>query len=137
MEQGGWACFCIHEIRPVAPSSGHYILKTDADKLFGYTRDKNVWVATYTEAMIYYCQWSTAQVNSEYSDGKVLVTLTDKEDDEVFNAALTVKVSVPSTWSAASYNGTALTVYENEDGSHYVLVDLVPDRGTAEITKAN
>ena len=135
--QGGWACFCIHEIRPVAPSSGHYILKTDADKLFGYTRDKNVWVATYSEAMTYYCQWSTAEVSSEYRDGKVLVTLTDKEDDELFNMAMTVKVSVPPTWSTASHNGTALTVYENEDGTHYVLVDLVPDQGTAEITKGN
>ena len=50
---------------------------------------------------------------------------------------MTVKVSVPGTWDTASHNGTALTVYENEDGTHYVLVDLVPDQGTAEIIKVN
>ena len=137
IEQGGWACFCIHEIYDTAPSGGHYILTADADALFGYTADKSVWVATYTEAMTYYCQWSTAEVSSEYRGGKVLVTLTDREDDELFNMAMTVKVSVPPTWSTASHNGTALTVYENEDGTHYVLVDLVPDQGTAEITKGN
>ena len=38
---------------------------------------------------------------SSYTNGKVKVTLTDSENDETFNMALTVKVNVPGTWESA------------------------------------
>ena len=135
IEQGGWACFCIHEIRD--DKQGHYILKNDADALFAYVGDKNVWVATYTEAMLYYCEWSTASVSCEYRNGSVFVTLTDEERDDVFDMALTVKVSVPNTWNNASYNGETVEVQVNEDGSRYVYVNVVPDSGEIEIEKVD
>lgn len=135
IEQGGWACFCIHEIRNDA--AGHYILVDDADALFGYVKDKNVWVATYTEAMLYYSEWSTAKVSSEYRDGKIYVTLTDGERDDVYDMALTVKVSVPDSWNTVEYNDELIEVLENEDGTRYVYVDVVPDRGEVEISKVD
>ena len=138
IDQGGWACFCIHEIRPTvsADNPTHFILNEDADALFGYVQDKNVWVATYSEALSYYCQWSTSEVSTSYRDGAVYITLTDGEDNEVYASALTVKVAVPNTWTEAECMGQRLAVYENEDGSHYVLVDTVPDGGELCITKA-
>ncbi len=131
--QNGWACYCIHNIAKVTNHSGHYIHTDDADALFAYTADKNVWVATYTDASTYYMEWSTATVTTAYENGKITVTLTDKEDNELFNAALTVKVAVPSIWDSATVNGEALEIHKNADGTSYVYVNIVPDTGAVSV----
>ena len=135
VDKGGLATFCIHNIfATVADHTDHKITEADAEELFVYAIEKNVWVAEFTDAVMYYSEWSTANVSSEYSDGKVKVTLTDGEDDEIYNMALTVKVNVPATWNSANCNGEFLEVYINEDGSRYVYVNIVPDSGVVEIT---
>ena len=130
----GWATFCIHKITPTA-SSGHYILQSDAEDLFAHAASKNVWIANYTEAALYYAEWASAKVSASYEDGKISVTLTDDEDNTVYNEELTVKVYVPATWSAAEINGETLTVHTDETGS-YVYADVLPDSGTVEIIGA-
>lgn len=133
----GWAGFCIHDIRPSSASSspnGHRITEDQAEALFAYAAGKNIWVATYTAASMYYAEWSTATVSSVYENGTVKVTLTDKEDDEIFTEALTVKVSVPATWTSAIYGSEILEVHRNSDGSAYVYVNIVPDIGVVSIS---
>ena len=130
---GGWAGFCIHDIYETESSSGHNITYAQAEKLFKYAAEKNIWVATYTAAALYYSEWSTASVTSSYEDGSVKVTLTDAERDDVYNEALTIKVSVPATWESAEVGGKTLEVYSNADGSAYVYVNIVPDSGTVTI----
>ena len=51
--------------------------------------------------------------------------------------ALTVKVSVPDSWNTVEYNDELIEVLENEDGTRYVYVDVVPDRGEVEISKVD
>ena len=63
------------------------------------------------------------------------VTLTDSEDNTVYDEALTVKVYVPATWEAASMNGEALTVEKDAFGS-FVYANIVPDSGVQEIVAA-
>ena len=63
------------------------------------------------------------------------VTLTDDEDNTVYDEELTVKVYVPATWSAASVNGESLTVHTDDYGS-FVYLNAVPDSGTQEIVCA-
>ena len=133
IEQNGWAPFCIHNIADVNNHNGHYIDDNDAEALFAYTADKNVWVATYTDASNYYIEWSTSTVTTAYEDGKITVTLTDREDDELFRDELTVKVAVPSVWDSATVNGEALEIHVNADGSSYVYLNIVPDTGAVEI----
>ena len=133
----GWAGFCLHDIMPASATSspnGHFITEDQADKLFAYASEKNIWVATYTAASMYYAEWSTASVSSVYENGAVKVTLTDNENDEIFTEALTVKVSVPATWESAEANGETLTVNKNLDGSAYVYVNIVPDTGAVTIS---
>ena len=130
----GWATYCIHKITPTA-SSGHYILESDAEMLFSYAASKNVWIANYTEAALYYAEWASAKVNASYEDGKINVTLTDGEDNTVYNEELTVKVYVPATWASASMNGESLTVHTDNSGS-YVYANILPDSGTQEIIGA-
>lgn len=135
LEMGGWACFCIHKIAPEF-TSGHYILESQAKRLFYYTEDlgDDVWVASFTDAMLYYTEWSTAKVSATYGKGKVSVTLVDEEPhNDVYNFPLTVKVTVPEQWVSARLDTEELDVKIDKDGSSYVLVNIVPDSGTVEI----
>ena len=131
LAKGGWACYCIHNI--LASPSGHYIYQDDAEALFAYTADKNIWVATFTEALMYYAQWSTATVNAEYRDGSIFVSVTDKENDDVFDQPMTVKVSVPASWTEVYCDGESLEIHSDSNGGSYVYVTVVPDSGEVEV----
>ena len=136
IKQNGLAAYCIHNIIPNPTShSGHNISEADAEALYSYAASKNVWIATFTDAVMYYSEWSTANVNVAYADEKVKVTLTDSEKDDVYNIALTVKVNVPALWESAKVGSDELTVHRNADGTSYVYVNIVPDSGTVEITE--
>ena len=132
----GWATFCIHQITEAA-ASGHYILEKDAEELFAYAASENVWIANYTEAFLYYTQWASAEVSFVYDNDTIRVTLTDDEDNSVYNESLTVKVTVPANWAAAEANGETYEVMVDEDGTCYVLIDILPDSGTVTLNAKN
>ena len=136
IRKGGWACYCIHAMSKPEEASGHYIYESDAEELFKYSDDKNVWVATFTDAMLYYLEWSTATAKAEFENGVVKVTLKDKEPDELFNMPLTVKVTVPSAWKGAVCDGETLEAYTDDNGNKCVYVNIVPGSGPVEITEA-
>lgn len=137
LEMGGWACFCIHQIT-ASQSSAHHILQSQARQLFKYTEDLggDVWVATFTDAMLYFSEWSTAKVKAEYSNRTLSVKVTDEEIDSVYNMPLTVKVTVPSSWSGAKAGNESLTVHTDENGDKFVYVNAVPDGAAVQIVKA-
>ena len=137
MNMGGWACFCIHKMTRTPDSVYHYILQSQADQLFGYTDSlgKDVWVAPYTDALLYFSEWSTASVDAKYNNGKITVSITDKEHDEVYNMPLTVKVTVPDGWSEAKVGNEVITV-NKENNQSFVYVNVVPDADPVEITQA-
>ena len=133
-EMGGWAMFCIHAIEVAGESQGNWVIPQDkAEQLFAYTKDKNIWVATGSEALSYYVEWATAKVDAKYdiTTNKIAVTLTDEEEaNDVFNTALTIKVSVPFLWESVKHGNKTLEIRTDADGSKYVYVDIVPDTGT-------
>ena len=138
---GGWASFCIHAMTEnvaVEGQGGHKITWAQAEDLFSYAAGKGneLWIATQTDATLYYHQWSTSTVSSSYdaATGKVSVSLTDEENDEIYDMALTVKVAVPATWQTARVGDTELKVEHSERGGAYVLVDVLPET-TVEITE--
>ena len=139
LDEGGWACFCIHNISP-QPMNGHYILESQAEQLFAYTQSlgRDIWVANFTEAMLYYCEWSTAEVTSTYENDKITVVLTDEESkNEIYNVPLTVKITVPESWTSAKAGEQTLSVSVDADGNRFVYVDIVPDSGAVEIVAAS
>lgn len=130
---GGWAMFCIHEIDSSPNNPKWWISEDKAEQLFAYTADKNIWVATFSEAITYYLEWASAKVDAKYdsASNKISVSVTDGEDDnDIFNTALTVKVSVPVMWDSAKCGSKMLDVHVNDDGSKFVYVDVVPDTDT-------
>jgi len=134
--RNGLATYCIHKITPTT-SPSHHILESQAEALFSYTADKNIWVATFTDAMLYYFEWSTADVSAVFEDNAIKVTLTDKEENnELFNMPLTVRTTVPEDWSGAVCNGEALEIHKNGDDAPYVYVNIVPDTEPVIITQA-
>ena len=136
IDLNGWACFCIHMMIEKESANGHNITEAQAEKLFKYALDNNVWVATNTDAILYFSEWSTSSVSAEYTDGKINVTLTDNERDDVYNMALTVKVSVPDNWQSATDGADTYEVLKDSNGVSYVLVDIVPDSGVVTLCSA-
>lgn len=134
ISKGGWASFCIHAMTEKTDDDSqgaHNITWTQAEELFKYASDKGdeLWIATQTDATMYYHQWSTSTVSTSYDSatGKISVTLTDEENDELYTMPLTVKVMVPGIWSGASLGGEELVVREDASGARYVYVDVAPE----------
>lgn len=146
VETGGWACFCFHNIVFDNEDSNlkWRVYESQADAMFAYVQqlsdEGKLWIANYTEAQIYCNEWSTATVNTVLSsDTSVTVSITDNEDDGIYNMPLTVKVPVPKSWTTAqctSEDATeVLELHENEDGTKFVYVDAVPDGPEVVITE--
>lgn len=133
-KNGGWASFCIHAMTEDVSEDGqgkHKISWEQADALFGYACSKgdDLWIATQTDATMYYHQWSTFTVTASYNaeNETISVSLTDKENDEVYDMPLTVRVNVPSNWASATVNGETLSIRIDDDGKCFVLVDVAPE----------
>ena len=129
-ENGDWACFCIHVIKEDASTSrsGHYIYQSQADALFGYadSLSDELWIASYTDAAIYYNQWSTATVDAKtYLDEYVTLSLTLGEASQIYDMEMTVKVSIPNDWNSAKVGERELEILEDDSGK-YVLADIAP-----------
>ncbi|MBQ3017307.1 MAG: DUF4886 domain-containing protein [Clostridia bacterium] len=137
LDINGWACFCIHLMLENESANGHNITEAQAEMLFKYALERNIWIATNTEATLYFSEWATAELETEFENGEIRITLTDGERDDVYNVALTVKVSVPDSWSVAVCGTEAYEVIKAEDGTSYVLIDIVPDSGTVTLTQGN
>jgi hypothetical protein len=139
---GGWSSFCIHAMTEDINEDGqggHKITWEQAEALFQYAVGKgdDLWIATQTEATIYYHEWSSSKVTASYdSDGsKISVSLTDNEDDEIYDMALTVKVAVPGNWSSASVDGKDVAIRTDSDGSCFVYVDVAPETTVSIVGK--
>ena len=129
--KGVWVSYCIHNILSLEAASGNYILEEHAERLFSHAASygDELWIANYTDATKYYHEWSSAVVTDSYdaASGTITVSLTDSERDDIYDMALTVKVTVPATWRTATVGDQTLEVRTAENGSTFVYVDIVPE----------
>jgi len=126
---GGWATFCIHEIRPDDYTGGdHHIYESQAKALFSYANayGSDAWITSYNEAAKYYMLWGRSTVSSKLYDNSVItVSLDSDATDERLNTALTVRVEIPESWAGAELLGEDLEILSDE-GGRFVYVDLCP-----------
>ena len=137
-ESGGWALLMLHRIyEDDTPGVDHVIhTKLSATReLFEYTDRDDVWVTTFTEATKYYSEWATSTVSTKTVDGVIILTVTDTENNEIYDEALTVKVTVPESWEFCIANGEEIKVQTAENGESFILFDVVPDSGDVQITR--
>ncbi|MBR7117121.1 MAG: leucine-rich repeat domain-containing protein [Clostridia bacterium] len=129
-----WVSYCIHAITDTLDeegSGGHKITKVQGEALFKHAVDygDKVWIANYTDAALYYHEWSSAKTTSSYNaeTGELTVSLTDNERDDIYDMPLTVKAYVPATWAEAECGDLTLKVNTEASGRRYVLVDVAPE----------
>ena len=140
VENNGWACFCIHNIVDDtydATRSGHFIYKSQADELFAYAErlgDK-IWCATFSDAMIYHNEWSSATVNAiAYKNEYIDLTFTHEEIGDCYDMELTIRVNVLDSWDSAEVDGVTYEINIDKDtGERFILVDVAPGE-TVRIT---
>ena len=129
IETGGWASFCIHEIRPdTYKGSDHHIYESQAKALFSYANSygSDAWITSYNDAAKYYMEWGKTTVSSTLYDNKVIaVELETDITDARLDMELTVKIDIPESWAGATLGGEKLHILSDENGS-YVLVDILP-----------
>ena len=126
---GGWASFCIHEIRPDNYTGrDHHIYESQAKQLFAYANayGDDAWIASYNDAAKYYVEWSKSTVSSKiYDNSTIAVALETDLTDARYDMALTVRVEIPESWAGAKLDGASLEMLSDEQG-RYVYVDLLP-----------
>jgi hypothetical protein len=144
MQYGAWASLGFHSIvADSAKATGYNVYDSQVLALMDYVQplveSGDLWLPGFDEAAKYYFEWSSAELKATaYGSSRIDVTLTDGEEDERFDEALTVKVTVPSTWTSCTADrGSStenLTVNTAEDGAKFVYVNIVPGSGTVVLT---
>ncbi|MBR2930104.1 MAG: leucine-rich repeat protein [Clostridia bacterium] len=136
VERKGWVSYCIHAITETLNSAvenqgGHMITFGQGEELFKHAVEygDELWIAQYSDATMYYHEWSTSKVTHSYdaATGRITVSLTDNENDEIYTMPLTIKVKVPATWASATDGTNTYEIRKNSDGSAYVYVDVKPE----------
>lgn len=125
---GGWAVYLFHTVTLEGQEPNQYsVYQEQLEALIDYTASygDRVWVATYTDAQIYYNQWSSAKVTATRGEDVIKLNLTHGEKGEGYDMAMTVRLNVSDEWNAVTVNGERLNVI-HENGESYVLVDVTP-----------
>jgi len=144
IQYGSWASLGFHSVvADNVQGSGYQVYDSQVLALMDYVQplveSGDLWLPGFDEAAKYYFEWSSAELKATaYGDSRIDVTLTDGEEDERFDEALTVKVTVPAEWtSCTADHGSStetLTVRTAEDGAKFVYVNIVPGSGTVVLT---
>ena len=136
MQFGQWGSIAFHSVvSDSSTATGYAVYDKQVMALMDYiqplTESGDLWLASFADAAKYYFEWSSASVSAtQYDDTHIEVSLTDKETDERFDEPLTVKLTIPSSWTSAKLTTggktTTLKIHTASDGSHFVYANIVP-----------
>ena len=131
---GTWYCTHYHSIGGSSATLPSYLALIQ-----GYINEGKVWATTFMQAAQYGQERDTATVTVRSADGNMIVfSVTDRMNDILFDQALTIKIKVDGTWSAARayQNGHEVSARVVTVGTDtYLLVDAVPDRGDVTVVR--
>ena len=154
-QNGGWVVTMNHAIQSTNDGLNPGSIVIDRAMFEHFVKDyvaPNVeagllWNGFFSEVAQYITEYNSATLSCKsYEDGVILIDLTDEEDDALYDYALTIDVPVDNTWSGATFTYTtrdgnriteSVTVQTAEDNSRFIRIQLVPDCGTATLTRAN
>ena len=148
---GLWTVECHHDLS-VSKATPQF--STDINAVLvklDYFITKNVWCASFTQAIQYLRESHTAYVNSmSATDTSISLEVTDTLDDTMFQFPLTLEMELPSGWTnvTVTQNGVNIPVVDPsaykpnmaEDMACTIIngtlyFDAVPDGGVVTITK--
>jgi len=148
---GGWVVNLYHHIGDVASGSmtmsKEYYRYVIENYIMPHINSGKLWSAFFDEAGRYVAEYNNATLDQKFYGDKsrIEITLTDTLDDALYDYPLTIDVTLPEDWGwdvvllthydaeGESYEETC-TILTADDGSHYVRLNLVPDRGVATLT---
>ena len=154
-KSGGWVVTMNHAIQSTNSGLGEGSMTIDRAMFEHVVKNYIVpnvqagllWNGFFSEVAQYIAEYNASTMTCKsYEDGVILIDLTDTLDDTLYDYALTIDVPVDETWTTATFtytgrDGSAVTqqlaISTATDGSHYVRVQLVPDCGTATLTRGN
>lgn len=97
--------------------------KAEANMRAMAAQKDRLWIARFDDVMKYGQERDTATVKSKLKGDTIVVSVSDRMDDKLFDYPLTVKVRLPDAWKSVK-GGRFVT----HDGKPYALVDIIPDR---------
>ena len=125
-QYGGWVVLLYHYVKPpydtVLPKLEFYQANR-AKFWFGLFGD----VARYGQER----DTSTLAIKESVAD-RIILSLTDRMDDRLYDFPLTVKIRLPDSWQGVSAQQAGKAVTSRivmHEGARHALVDAVPDKG--------
>ncbi|MFC1698703.1 dockerin type I domain-containing protein, partial [Candidatus Omnitrophota bacterium] len=101
--------------------------------------ENDLWTGTFREVVLYGQERDTANVTVRQAGAsQIRLSVTDRQDDRLFDYPLTVKVRLDSSWNNlyASQDSRQIDArLVTHGGARYALVNVVPDRGEAILSK--
>jgi peptidoglycan/xylan/chitin deacetylase (PgdA/CDA1 family) len=107
---------------------------------FEYIQSKNdkLWVATFADATKYMRERMNATVNTKQNGDQITIDLTHSLDKEMYNLPLTLRTYVGDDWQQVQMkqgDKTELLTTRKDDRGSFVMYQLQPNAGTAELVK--
>ncbi len=96
---GAWLVLVFHGVEGIGWEA---IPKERYAKYFDYIKGKedNLWVATFQDAYKYVRERMNTTIKSQSSSQKIIVTLSDSLNTNIYNLPVTLKTIVPSSWKS-------------------------------------
>jgi len=106
---------------------------------FAYIKqhDDKVWIATFADVTKYMRERMHATVKGKETGNKIMVDLTHSLDKSMYDIPLTLRTYVPADWKEVQVKQgekTQTISSSTNDKGTFVLYQLQPNKGTAELT---
>lgn len=129
-----WLVLVFHGIDGIGwePRTG-----AELEEYFNYMKEKenHLWIATFAEVTKYLRERKNAVISSKLQGDSILVNISTELDPEVYDASLTLKTYVPSSWKTVEIsqetgqeNVPTLRIHKDTMG-FYVLYSVMPGSG--------
>lgn len=99
--------------------------------------DDKVWIATFADVTKYMRERMHATIKAKETDDKIIVDLTHSLDKHMYDIPLTLRTYVPAEWKQVQVrqgDKTQTVSSSVNDQGTFVLYQLQPNKGTAELT---
>ena len=132
-----WLVLVIHGIDGIGWEA---LNSNEVQEYFSYIKSKEneLWTATFGDVARYMRERMNCDLSSDYSDGKIIVSLKHNLDTGFYNLPLTLKTSVKRGWNevVVTQDNTSQTIKPfRENGQAVVMYQAMPNAGSIVLTE--
>ena len=127
-----WNCYHCHNM----PTQE---MKDNVERAVKFFRDHGAWLAAYSEVARYGQERDTAKLETlANGSDRIVLKLTDRMKDELFDYPLSLVLRVPDGWKAAEVEQQgrkSVVEVKPRSGGAALVFEAVPDRGEITVAK--